>query len=105
MHRRDGRVTDAVFQAQRFGQFHLGHPFEHAQYQGRVDVPLGNQIVAMVAVLQDQVIGRDCLPEGQIVQRLKPLFYVLNIFENDHAVILPKRGAASQIRGVAGLIS
>ena len=45
----------------------------------------------MIAVLEDQPIGLHRLPEGDVVERVKPVPHILNVFEDDHNDSLPSR--------------
>lgn len=92
-----GRLINAVLQVEGCAQFHDGHVFEPAEDQVGFYLSARNQPVAMIAILQTQVIRRNRVPKRNVVQRHQPLFNILNIFENPHVKSVPDRWFAMQI--------
>lgn len=91
------RFIYAVFQTERCAQLHDGQVLKPAENEIGGHLSARNQPVAVIAVLQSQVIGRNCVPKPNVLQRLKPLFNILNIFKNYHGKSVPDRGFAMQI--------
>jgi hypothetical protein len=89
--------VDAVFQIEGCPQFHGGQSFEPAQDQGSINLSARNQPIAMIAILQAQIIGRNRVPKFEVIQIFQPLFNILNIFKNNHANSVPDRWFAMQM--------
>lgn len=91
------RLANAVFERERLSEFRVSHIFQDFKNQLGLNRTLGNQIIAMITVLQGQPVGCDRIPERQIVQRLQPFDHVLNIFKYDHLNTLSNRPDQMQI--------
>lgn len=85
-----------VAQVEGRSQFHDRQTFQNVKDQRGCHIAACDQIIAMIPVLQGQSIWLYRMPEGQIAQRLKPLFNILNIFENYHGTSLSNRISAKQ---------
>jgi len=92
-----GRLINPILQIEGRAQFHHRHIFEPAENEISGNLSARNQPVAVIAVLQSQMIRRNRVPKRNVLQRFKPLFNILNIFKNYHVKSVPDRCFAMQI--------
>ena len=81
----------------QLGQFDTRHVLEHNQHGVFVDFARSKLRIAMLTILQNQIVGRDSCPEFQIVHRLKPGFNLIDVFEDFHGSIVPSLKCRAQI--------
>ena len=86
MRGRENRMIHAVAQAELFGQLKLRHVFKPFEDQTLFNATCSNQPIAMIAILQGQVIRLHRLPKRHIAQRVKPFGYIVDILKNHHPI-------------------
>lgn len=89
MHHRCIGVVDAVIKIESLRQFNLRHVFQPFKDQVWLNFTARNQPVTMISILQGEAIGCNRRPETQVIQRLQPFDYILNVFKNNHVQSLP----------------
>jgi len=90
-------VMDAIFEVKSHGQLILSHALQYAQYKRLINSAAGNHLIAMFTILKGQIVGFNGFPKGNVIERFKPLFNILNIFKNYHPYSLPNLGWDKQI--------
>lgn len=99
LHQSQPRRRGLPFKPLQFGQFNTGHVFEHNQHGVLVDLAGTDLCVAMLTILQDQIVRGNRRPELKVVHRIKPGFDLIDVLESFHGPILPGTGDGLQISG------
>jgi len=76
------------FQTVALPQFNARHVLQHGQHGVFIDFAGTDLRIAMRAILQDQIEGRNRGPELKIAHRLQPGFHIIDVSEVFHASIL-----------------
>jgi len=92
-------LRNAIVQIKGSSQFHYRKTLQHFEDYLGVHIPARNQPVAMIAILQGEIVGCYRIPEGDVVERCEPFFNVLNVLKNNHGNIIPNHPVATQICG------
>lgn len=90
------RCWSAPVQVLLLADFHAYHSFEHIQHKRLIDFTIFDLVIAMRAVLQNQIKGRNGKPKPLVVHRGYPFFNLIQIFEISHASKIPNLDAAMQ---------
>lgn len=85
-----------ALQVATFGQFHNRNRLQYVEHGQLSGFTAGDLPVAMVAWLQDQVIGRDRHPKTLVVHRFKPGFNLIYVFELSHLLRIPEGDSTLQ---------
>jgi len=91
--RRDG----LVFQLKASLEFIRCHVFENRQYGFTRDLTICDLLLAMIVVLQHQIVRAYCTPEILITKRRKPIFNIIRVFKFLHGFKLARFGIVAQI--------
>ena len=97
---RINRRVDPVLKAKPLGHRHPRQDLEALKDRRLRNLAVGDQNIAMrpICVCEDPV-RRHRLPETEIIERLQPVFHILNVFKNDHVDILANRDLFGQTLG------
>lgn len=77
-------LRHAEGKAKGFLQFHRSQALQHFKNELRVDDCAHNELVAMVTILQNQLVRCDGLPERKVIEWFEPFFNVLKILKHNH---------------------
>lgn len=87
----------AALQPKYSAQFNSRKVLQNDQDGLRIRLTGSDLPITMVTRLECQIIGHKLVPEFLVAHRLKPFFELLDVFENGHALIVPKPHAQVQI--------
>ncbi|WP_373354479.1 hypothetical protein [Pseudoroseicyclus sp. CXY001] len=94
---RSQRLGYAIRQTESHAHLNDGKILKPVEDQGGVNLSARDQLVAVIAILQVQMIGPDRFPKRDVAQRLQPLFDVLNVLKYNHEIRIPKQPYRKQI--------
>ena len=90
-------MVNAIFEMKLQGQRILSHALQDPQDQRLLYFAAGNHLIAVFTILQYQIVGFNGFPKGNVIERFKPGFNILDIFKNYHADSLPNSEWFKQI--------
>lgn len=89
----------AAGQVKCYLQLYDGQNLQNFKHELCTNDPARNLPVAMITILQNQMVRRNGLPERKVIERFQPLFHILNILKYDHSGILVQSSSKRQIDG------
>ncbi len=92
------RIINAVVEVEHLCECQPCHGFDTLKDFGLGNFAARNQPVAMLTFIHtEDIVWRNCIPEGKIIERLQPLNHVINVFENHtHVTSIPEADVVCQ---------